>query len=158
MTPLEFLPIGYALSVAIETAKAKHGIRIFNLSINVVQEVDADKYDLLFIPGGSPDGAPSTVRKIKKALEITKSFFAKNKPVAAICHGPWLLVEADVVEGRTVTSWPSLRTDLENAGAEVIDREVVVDGNLITSRKPQDIPAIVAAFKKAVSEAASIAA
>jgi protease I len=75
------------------------------------------------------------------AIKLVRDFMAADKPVAAICHGPWLLVEADVVEDRTVTSWPSIRTDLRNAGAEVVDREVVVDGNLITSRKPADIPA-----------------
>ena len=74
-------------------------------------------------------------------------------PVAAICHGPWLLVEADCVDGKTVTSWPSVRTDLANAGAQVVDEPVVVDGNLITSRKPEDIPAFVDAFKQAVTEA-----
>ena len=80
------------------------------------------------------------------AVKIVKAFFAADKPVAAICHGPWLLAEADVVKGRTLTSWPSIRTDLRNAGATVVDEEVHVDGKLITSRKPDDIPA----FNKAL--------
>jgi protease I len=83
---------------------------------------------------------------------VVRSFAQAGKPVAAICHGPWLLVEADVVKGRTVTGWPSIRTDLRNAGAEVVDREVAVDGNLITSRKPDDIPAFSDAVIKAVKE------
>ncbi|MFP5434606.1 MAG: DJ-1/PfpI family protein, partial [Alphaproteobacteria bacterium] len=81
-----------------------------------------------------------------------------GKPVAAICHGPWLLIEAGVVNGRTVTSWPSVRTDLTNAGGTVVDRAVAIDGNIITSRNPDDIPAFVEAFTKAVTEGASVAA
>ena len=124
-----------------------------DITLDAVKIAD---YDGLILPGGVAN--PDTLRMNQTAVDIVAAFVESGKPVAAICHGPWLLVEADVVEGRTVTSWPSLRTDLENAGAEVVDRDVVVDGNLITSRKPQDIPAFVAAFKKAVSEAASIAA
>jgi protease I len=110
-------------------------------------------FDALLLPGGVAN--PDTLRTNEKAVAIVRAFVQAGKPVAAICHGPWLLVEADVVDGRTVTSWPSVRTDLRNAGATVVDQEVVVDGNLITSRKPDDIPAFVAALKTAVTEAAT---
>ena len=96
-------------------------------------------YAALLLPGGVQN--PDKLRTIPKAVEFVKSFFNESKPVAAICHGPWMLVEADVVRGRHVTSWPSLKTDLRNAGANWTDQEVVTDGNLITSRKPDDIPA-----------------
>lgn len=124
-----------------------------DITLDAVKIAD---YDGLILPGGVAN--PDTLRMNQTAVDIVAAFVESGKPVAAICHGPWLLVEADVVEGRMVTSWPSLRTDLENAGADVVDREVVVEGNLITSRKPEDIPAFVEAFKKAVSESASIAA
>jgi protease I len=84
---------------------------------------------------------PDALRMNEDALALVKAFFEAEKPVAAICHAPWLLVEADVVNGRRVTSWPSLQTDLRNAGAEWVDEEVVVDGNLVTSRKPDDLSA-----------------
>jgi len=96
-------------------------------------------YDALLLPGGVAN--PDQLRGIPKAVDFAKQFFEAGKPVAAICHGPWLLVEADVVRGRSVTSWPSLRTDLKNAGANWIDQEVVADNGLVTSRKPDDIPA-----------------
>ena len=85
-----------------------------------------------------------------RRCEIVRDFFAADKPVAAICHGPWLLAEADVIDGRTLTSWPSVRTDLRNAGATVVDEEVHVDGRLITSRKPGDIPAFTEALIKSI--------
>lgn len=108
-----------------------------------IDEVDPEKYDLLVIPGGSPDGAPSTVRKIKKAHEITQDFFKKNKPVASICHGPWTLADADVVKGRKLTSYwhDGVPEDVKAAGGKWEDKEVVVDGNLVTSRWPADLPA-----------------
>jgi protease I len=84
---------------------------------------------------------PDKLRTIPRAVEFVKEFFSEGKPVAAICHGPWTLVEADVVRDRTITSWPSLKTDLRNAGAKWVDREVVTDNGLVTSRKPDDIPA-----------------
>lgn len=112
-----------------------------------IDEVDCDDYDALVIPGGVTN--PDALRMNARAVEIVAEFAAAEKPVAAICHGPWLLVEADVIDGVQATSWPSLRTDLENAGADVVDREVVVDGNFITSRKPDDIPA----FNRAISDA-----
>ena len=98
-----------------------------------------DDYDALLLPGGALN--PDTLRTLPKAVAFVKSFFTSRKPVAAICHASWTLVEADVVRGRTLTSWPSVATDLRNAGATWVDREVVVDGNLVTSRKPDDIPA-----------------
>ncbi len=98
-----------------------------------------DDYDALLIPGGVM--SPDKLRMNAQAVQFTRDFFAAGKPVAAICHGPWLLVEADVVHGRTITSWPSLQTDLRNAGGDWVDRNVIVDEGLVTSRKPDDIPA-----------------
>jgi protease I len=100
---------------------------------------DAGGYDALLLPGGVAN--PDQLRTMPAAVNFIKRFFEAGKPVAAICHGPWTLIEAGVVRGRTVTSWPSLKTDLLNAGAEWVDEEVVTDGGLVTSRKPQDIPA-----------------
>jgi protease I len=116
-----------------------------------LDQVRPEEYDALLIPGGVAN--PDRMRTEDKALEIVRAFFAANKPVASICHGPWLLAEADVLKGRTVTGWPSIRTDLRNAGAEVVDAEVQVDGNLITSRKPDDIPAFNKALMKAIEQA-----
>ncbi len=99
----------------------------------------AENYDALLLPGGVLN--PDQLRVNPKAVEFVKSFFQDGKPVAAICHGPWMLVEADVVKGRAVTSWPSVKTDLRNAGAQWLDMEVVADHGLVTSRKPDDIPA-----------------
>lgn len=104
-----------------------------------IHDVRAEDFDALVIPGGVAN--PDAMRMEEDALKLVRDFFAAGKPVAAICHGPWLLAEADVIDGRTLTAWPSIRTDLANAGAEVVDEQVVVDGNLITSRKPDDIPA-----------------
>jgi protease I len=98
-----------------------------------------EDFDALMIPGGVMN--PDKLRMIPEAIDFVRSFFDQGKPVAAICHAPWMLIEARVVRGRTLTSWPSLRTDMENAGADWVDREVVVDGGLVTSRKPDDIPA-----------------
>jgi protease I len=100
---------------------------------------NAGDYDALLLPGGVMN--PDSLRMNTRAVQFVKSFFTENKPVAAICHGPWLLVEADVVRNRTVTSWPSLQTDIRNAGGNWVDREVVVDNGMVTSRKPADIPA-----------------
>jgi protease I len=104
-----------------------------------VEEANADDYDALVIPGGV--GNPDTMRTDENAVEFTRQFFEQGKPVGVICHGPWMLVEAGVVRGRTVTSWPSLRTDIRNAGGNWVDEEVVVDNGLVTSRKPDDLPA-----------------
>ncbi len=99
----------------------------------------SDDYDALLLPGGVKN--PDQLRVLTRAVEFVDGFFAAGKPVAAICHGPWTLIEGDVIRGKTITSWPSLKTDLENAGATWVDREVVVDKGLVTSRKPDDIPA-----------------
>ncbi len=119
-----------------------------------IAEVDPDKYDLLVVPGGSPDGAPSVVRKIKKAHEITKSFFSKNKPVASICHGPWTLADADVIKGRELTSYwhDGVPESVKEAGGKWIDKEVVVDRNLVTSRWPADLPAFMREVIKLVNK------
>jgi len=113
-------------------------------------DVRVEDYDALVIPGGVAN--PDRMRTEEEALRIVRDFFAAEKPVAAICHGPWLLAEADVIEGRTVTGWPSVRTDLKNAGANVVDKEVEVDGLLITSRKPDDIPAFTETLIKTIEE------
>ncbi len=104
-----------------------------------LDDADSNDYDALLLPGGVMN--PDNLRMNEKAVDFIKEFFTAGKPIAAICHGPWTLIEAEAVRGRTVTSWPSLKTDLRNAGAEWIDREVVVDNGLVTSRKPDDIPA-----------------
>ncbi len=103
-----------------------------------VATADADDYAALVLPGGVAN--PDALRTDEDAVSFVRDFVAAGKPVAAICHAPWTLIEADVVKDRRVTSWPSLQTDLRNAGAEWVDEKVVTDGNLITSRKPDDIP------------------
>ncbi|MDP9932508.1 type 1 glutamine amidotransferase domain-containing protein [Variovorax paradoxus] len=109
----------------------------FNVDIPLSQAA-AHEFDALLLPGGVMN--PDALRIDEEAVTFVRDFFKAGKPVAAICHGPWTLIEAGAVQGRTLTSWPSLRTDLSNAGAKWVDSEVVVDGNLITSRKPQDLP------------------
>lgn len=104
-----------------------------------LDEADARDYDALVLPGGVMN--PDALRIQPKAVSFVKSFFEARKPVAAICHGPWTVVEAGASKGYRMTSWPSLKTDIKNAGGEWIDEEVVVDENLVTSRKPDDIPA-----------------
>jgi protease I len=117
-----------------------------------IDDVNPDDYDLLIIPGGFPDGAPATVRTHPKAIEITRSFFAKKKPVASICHGPWTLASAGVVKGRHLTSFwhDGVPEDIKAAGGIYEDKEVVVDGNLVTSRWPPDLPAFMDAVMKLV--------
>jgi len=100
---------------------------------------DPDQFDALLLPGGVMN--PDKLRMQPDAVEFARAFINEGKPVAAICHGPWLLVEANAVKGKTVTSWPSLQTDIRNAGGHWVDQEAVVDGNVLTSRKPEDIPA-----------------
>jgi len=112
-----------------------------------VGDASVDDFAALVLPGGVAN--PDALRTDEKAVAFVKAFVESGKPVAAICHAPWTLIEADVVRGRTVTSWPSLKTDLRNAGAKWVDEEVVTDGNLITSRKPDDLPA----FNKTLLEA-----
>jgi protease I len=105
----------------------------------VVSDASAEDYNALMLPGGVAN--PDNLRTHPEAVAFVRAFFDAGKPVAAICHAPWTLVEADVVRGRTLTSWPSLQTDLRNAGATWVDEEVVVDGSLVTSRKPDDLQA-----------------
>jgi protease I len=113
-----------------------------------VGEVSSDEFDALVIPGGY---SPDRLRMDPAMVRFTREFFDSGKTLAAVCHGPWMLAEADVLSGRTVTSWPSIRTDLVNAGAEWVDREVVEDGNLITSRKPADLAAFSDAIQRHLS-------
>jgi protease I len=121
----------------------------------VVSRASVDDYDALLLPGGTVN--PDKLRMDTHAVEFVKAFVASGKPIAAICHGPWTLVEAGAVRGRRLTSWPSIRTDLRNAGADVVDEEVVVDGQLTTSRSPADLaafcPAIVEQFAGAAERA-----
>jgi protease I len=119
-----------------------------------VSDANADDYDAVVLPGGVAN--PDVLRTDEDAVRFLREFFAAGKPVGAICHGPWMLVEADVVDGRRVTSWPSLETDIRNAGGNWVDEEVVVDSGLVTSRKPDDIPAfnskIVEEFAEGIHE------
>jgi protease I len=112
-----------------------------------VANVSAEDYDGLVLPGGVAN--PDTLRTCEVAVDFVRDFFKQGKPVAAICHGPWMLVEAGVVEGRTLTSYPSIKTDIRNAGGMWVDKEVVVDNGLVTSRKPDDLKAFCA---KAIEE------
>jgi protease I len=105
----------------------------------VVSNASIEEYDALLLPGGTVN--PDQLRMNSEAVAFVKRFVASGKPIAAICHGPWTLIEADAVRGRRLTSWPSIRTDLRNAGAEVVDEQVVVDGQFTTSRSPADLPA-----------------
>lgn len=118
----------------------------------VVDDVSVDDFDGLVLPGGAPNG--DLLRTFESAVSFVRGFVESGKPTAVICHAPWVLVEADVVRGKQVTSWPSLQTDLRNAGAEWVDQEVVVDGNLVTSRQPDDIPAFNREFLALVAQAA----
>ena len=118
----------------------------------LVSDVDSEAFDALVLPGGVHN--PDTLRMDDTTIGLIQEFFDDGKTVAAICHAPWLLIEADLVRGKTVTSWPSVRRDLANAGANVVDREVVVDGNIITSRNPDDIPAFASAVNEALQKAA----
>lgn len=117
-----------------------------------VEQARADEYDGLVLPGGVFN--PDALRTNPRAVEFVRDFFQQHKPVAAICHGPWTLVEADVVRGRTLTSWPSLKTDLINAGAEWVDQECVCDEGLVTSRNPDDLPAFCAKAIEEIAEGA----
>ena len=116
-----------------------------------IGEVDSNDYDALVLPGGTKN--PDKLRMDETVVATVRAFAEAGKPVAAICHGPWLLIEADVVRGRRVTGWPSIRTDLRNAGGEVVDEAAVTDGNIVTSRKPEDIPAFTEAVIALVEKA-----
>lgn len=113
-----------------------------------IAEARAEDYDALLLPGGV--GNPDRLRTDEQAVALIRAFAAAGKPVAAICHAPWLLVEADLLRGVRATSWPSIRTDVRNAGAEVVDEAAVTDGNIITSRNPDDVPAFTEALIAAV--------
>lgn len=115
-----------------------------------VGDADPAEFDGLVLPGGVAN--PDNLRTHEDAVSFVRDFFAAGKPAGVICHGPWTLIEADVVKGRTVTSWPSLETDLRNAGAEWVDEEVVTDNGLVTSRKPDDLPAFDAKIVEEFSE------
>ncbi|MDW5597986.1 type 1 glutamine amidotransferase domain-containing protein [Conexibacter stalactiti] len=115
-----------------------------------VDEVSAHDYDGLVLPGGVAN--PDFLRQDADAIGFVRDFFEQHKPVGVICHGPWTLIEADVVRDRTLTSWPSLRTDLKNAGANWVDEQVVVDEGLVTSRKPDDLPAFCAKLVEEFAE------
>jgi protease I len=115
-----------------------------------VSEADASEYDGLVLPGGVAN--PDFLRMDEDAVSFIRGFFEQAKPVGVICHGPWTLIEADVVRGRTITSWPSLKTDLRNAGANWVDEEVVVDQGLVSSRKPDDLPAFCAKVVEEIQE------
>jgi len=113
-----------------------------------ISDVSAADYDALLLPGGVSN--PDQLRTKEEAIALIREFANTGKPVAAICHAPWLLVEADLLRGRRATSWPSIRTDLSNAGANVVDEAAVTDGNIITSRKPDDVPAFTDALIAAI--------
>ncbi len=118
----------------------KHFDKADKVRVDVpLEQANADDFDALMLPGGVAN--PDQLRMLPKAVEFVRKFFEAGKPVAAICHAPWTLIEAGVVKGRTMTSWPSLKTDLTNAGAKWVDQEVVTDKGLVTSRKPADLPA-----------------
>lgn len=119
-----------------------------------VDEANADDFDALILPGGVRN--PDTLRVHPNVIQLILDFDAQGKPIGAICHGPWLLVEADLLDGRTATSWPSIRTDLRNAGANVVDEPAVTDGNIVTSRNPQDVEAFTNALIDLVEEAPDV--
>lgn len=136
---------GVAVDVAApakEKITGENGYIFENVDLTF-DEVDPQRYDLLFIPGGHPHGAPETVRRSEKAREIARAFFKADKPVAAICHGPYLLISADLIAGRRLTSFwgDGVPDEIKAAGGIYVDKDVVVDGNLITSRWPMDLPA-----------------
>src|SRR6476619_3685154 len=117
----------------------------FDVDIEL-DDANPSEFDALMIPGGTMN--PDTLRSTPAALEFTRHFFREGKPTAVICHGPWVLVDAGVVRGRKLTSWPAIQTDIKNAGGTWVDQEVVVDNGLVTSRKPDDLPA----FKRKMIE------
>lgn len=118
-----------------------------------VADTRVEDFDLLVLPGGVAN--PDALRLDKGAVQLVRDFMAAGRPVAAICHAPWMLVEAGVVEGRRLTSWPSLRTDIRNAGGEWVDEALVVDGNLVTSRRPHDLPQFCGAIVEALEHGAA---
>jgi protease I len=119
-----------------------------------VDEALADDFDALILPGGVRN--PDHLRTNLRVIQLIKDFATQGKPVGAICHGPWLLVEADLLRGRTATSWPSIRTDLRNAGANVVDEPAVTDGNIVTSRNPEDVQEFTDAVIDLIEDAAAV--
>lgn len=119
----------------------------------LVSDASIDGFDALILPGGTTN--PDQLRQDSDAVAFVRDFVRSGKPVAVICHGPWTLVEADVVRGRTLTSYPSVRTDIRNAGGTVVDEEVVIDGNLVSSRNPDDLPAFCKALVDVFAAASS---
>ena len=119
-----------------------------------IDEANADDFDALILPGGVRN--PDTLRIHGNVIELIRDFDRQGKPIGAICHGPWLLIEADLVRGKTATSWPSIRTDLKNAGANVVDEVAVTDGNIVTSRKPDDVEAFTNALIDLVENAPEV--
>ncbi|HEY6093554.1 MAG TPA: type 1 glutamine amidotransferase domain-containing protein [Gallionellaceae bacterium] len=151
-----FMEAGIAVDVAApvkEKLAGENGYFFENVDLTI-DEVDAQRYDLLYIPGGHPHGAPQTVRKNRRAQEIARAFFKAGKPVAAICHGPYLLVSADVVAGRRLTSYwgDGVPDEIRAAGGIYVDKDVVVDGALVTSRWPMDLPAFMQEVMKVIRQ------
>lgn len=147
--------MGWDVDIAAPAKQQIHGEHGYMLEPTLtIDSVNPDNYDLLLIPGGSPDGAPATVRTMEPAREIARSFFRKNKPVGSICHGPWTLAAAGLLKGRHLTSFwhDGVPEDIKAAGGIWEDKEVVVDGNLITSRYPNDLPAFMREVEKLVGE------
>lgn len=128
------------IAESLDDIEGKNGTKV--AVDRLVADAASVDYDALLLPGGVAN--PDMMRMNTKAVRFVRDFFEEHKPVAAICHAPWLLVEADVLHGRTLTSWPSLHTDITNAGGAWVDEEVVVDQGLVTSRKPDDLPAFCA--------------
>lgn len=143
--------IPYLLAPQLGEAQAYHHLdRADTFDVDLaVSEVHAEDYDALVLPGGVAN--PDRLRTEPSAVAFVRSFVASGRPVGVICHGPWTLVEADVVDGRTLTSWPSLRTDVENAGGYWVDEPVHVDGNLISSRNPDDLEAFCVTLVEAIT-------
>ena len=119
-----------------------------------VDEANADDFDALILPGGVRN--PDTLRLHGNVIDLIRDFDRQGKPIGAICHGPWLLVEADLLRGKKATSWPSIRTDLRNAGADVVDEPAVTDDNIVTSRKPDDVEAFTDALVALIEEAPEV--
>jgi protease I len=144
---------GVDVDIAVPTKGEIEGENGYRLNVELTfDDINPDDYDILLLPGGSPTGAPTTVRKNLKAQAITKAFFAKGKAVCAICHGPYTLVSAGVLKGRKATGFwgDGVPEEIKKAGAEYVDAEVVVDGNLVTSRYPMDLPAYMREMMKLV--------
>lgn len=144
----ECVIVGHQAGQKLTGKKGKEAIE----TEQAIEHLHADQVDALVIPGGY---SPDHLRTNLKMVGFVRDMFNANKPVAAVCHAGWMLVEADVADGRTVTSWPSIRTDLINAGARWVDREVVEDGNLITSRRPADLEAFTSAIARQLKQGVS---